>query len=62
MSENIAFGQFAYDKYEETELSVTLKNSGGNYGWGGSEVIIVCINPTSELSVAPITKESVTNG
>lgn len=34
-----SFSQDAYDKYTESDVSATLKNSGGNHG-GGSEMII----------------------
>lgn len=35
----VFFGQDAYDKYTETQQSVTIKESGGNYG-GGSECLV----------------------
>ena len=35
----VAYSQDAYDKYSETEVSATLKRSGGNYG-GGTETIV----------------------
>lgn len=35
----VAYTQKAYDKYEEDNLSCSLKASGGNYG-GGSETIV----------------------
>lgn len=35
------YSQDAYDKYTPNETSSTLKNSGGSYGGGGSEVLIV---------------------
>ena len=34
-----SFSQDAYDKYTESNVSATLKSSGGNYG-GGSEMVI----------------------
>ena len=34
-----SFSQDAYDKYTESNVSATLKNSGGSYG-GGSETIV----------------------
>lgn len=35
-----AFGQVAYDSYEQMEQAVTLKASGGNYG-GGTEMVVL---------------------
>lgn len=37
----VCFNQLKYGEYEEAEQSVTLRASGGDYGGGGSEVLIM---------------------